>query len=178
MIGQSLVPSLIERGHIVTAMTRSLKRAKRLESLGARPVVCDVYDTHSLEEAVKRAEPDAVAHQLTALPRAIDPRRIERQFAENDRIRVEGTSNLVRAAARAGANRIVAQSISFAYAPEGGPVKSEDAPLWLDAPWPWRRSVEAVAELARIDHRFGNEGNFGRPERFSESFAIDPVQVE
>ena len=34
------------------------------------------------------------------------------------------------------------------------------------------------AELARIDHRFGNEGDFGRPERFSESFAIDPVQVE
>ena len=32
--------------------------------------------------------------------------------------------------------------------------------------------------LARIDHRFGNEGDFGRPERFSESFAIDPVQVE
>ena len=34
------------------------------------------------------------------------------------------------------------------------------------------------AALARIDHRFGNEGDFGRPERFSESFAIDPVQVE
>ena len=33
-------------------------------------------------------------------------------------------------------------------------------------------------QLARIDHRFGNEGDFGRPERFSESFAIDPVQVE
>ena len=32
--------------------------------------------------------------------------------------------------------------------------------------------------IARIDHRFGNEGDFGRPERFSESFAIDPVQVE
>ena len=32
--------------------------------------------------------------------------------------------------------------------------------------------------LARIDHRFENEGDFGRPERFSESFAIDPVQVE
>ncbi len=35
-----------------------------------------------------------------------------------------------------------------------------------------------VVALAHIDHRFGNEGDFGRPERFSESFAIDPVQVE
>ena len=32
--------------------------------------------------------------------------------------------------------------------------------------------------LAALKHRFGNEGDFGRPERFSESFAIDPVQVE
>ena len=38
--------------------------------------------------------------------------------------------------------------------------------------FPW------ILPLARIDHRFGNEGDFGRPERFSESFAIDPVQVE
>ena len=40
------------------------------------------------------------------------------------------------------------------------------------------RRVVRVRALARIDHRFGNEGDFGRPERFSESFAIDPVQVE
>ena len=38
--------------------------------------------------------------------------------------------------------------------------------------------IEMYGGLARIDHRFGNEGDFGRPERFSESFAIDPVQVE
>ncbi len=40
------------------------------------------------------------------------------------------------------------------------------------------RIVAIEDTLARIDHRFGNEGDFGRPERFSESFAIDPVQVE
>ena len=38
--------------------------------------------------------------------------------------------------------------------------------------------TDQETDLARIDHRFGNEGDFGRPERFSESFAIDPVQVE
>ena len=40
------------------------------------------------------------------------------------------------------------------------------------------RTRVPLKALARIDHRFGNEGDFGRPERFSESFAIDPVQVE
>ncbi len=149
VIGRSLVPMLVDRGHVVTAMTRSPTGAARLESLGARPVVCDVYDEAGLQEAVLRAQPDAVIHQLTSLPRAIDPRKIRQQLAENDRIRVEGTRNLVRAAAGAGAGRIVAQSISFAYAPEGGPVKGEDAPLWLDAPGPWRRTVQASAELER-----------------------------
>ena len=42
----------------------------------------------------------------------------------------------------------------------------------------WNKEADVSSELARIDHRFGNEGDFGRPERFSESFAIDPVQVE
>ena len=32
--------------------------------------------------------------------------------------------------------------------------------------------------LARIGHRFGNEGDFSRPERFSESFDVDSVRVE
>ena len=42
----------------------------------------------------------------------------------------------------------------------------------------WFEPAKAFSGLARIDHRFGNEGDFGRPERFSERFAIDPVQVE
>ncbi len=149
VIGQRLVPRLVEAGHTVTAMTRNLDRAKGLAALGADLVECDVYDAKGLEEALRKAKPDVVIHQLTALPKAIDPRKMEKQLAPNDRIRTEGTRNLVRAAVLAGTRRIVAQSVSFVYTPEGGPVKDEDAPLWLDAPWPWRRSVEAVAELER-----------------------------
>lgn len=149
VIGRRLVPRLILAGHTVTAMTRNLDRAKGLASAGAKPVVRDVYDAEGLEETLRRAKPDVVIHQLTALPNAISPRKMETQLAENDRIRVEGTRNLVRAAVLAGARRIVTQSIAFVYTPEGGPVKDEEAPLWLSAPWPWRRSVEAVAELER-----------------------------
>lgn len=149
VIGRSLVPRLVEKGHTVTAMTRRPDRKSHLAAMGAEPVVCDVYDPEGLEDAVRRARPEVVVHQLTALPQAIDPRKIEEQLAANDRIRVEGTKNLMRAAVRAGARRVVAQSIAFAYAPEGGSIKPEEAPLWLAAPWPWRRSVEAVAELER-----------------------------
>lgn len=150
VIGRPLVDQLLEAGHEVTAMTRSPARADILSSRGADGVVCDIYDAKRVETVMARAEPDVVVHQLTSLPKAIHPRKIEDQLAENDRIRVEGTRNLVRAAPSSGAGRIVAQSISFVYAPVGGFAKREDDVLWLDAPWPWRRTVESVVEMERL----------------------------
>ena len=79
VIGRSLVRLLIYKGHVVTAMTRSLNRAEWLASLGAQPVTCDIYDARGLQEAVQRAQPDAVVHELTSLPQAINPRRIRQQ---------------------------------------------------------------------------------------------------
>ena len=147
VIGRPLVAALLAAGHEVTGMTRSRAAAEQLASKGAEPVVSDAYDAEAAREAVVKAEPQVVVHQLTALPRAIDPRRIGEQLADNDRLRVQGTRNLLRAAVLAGAGRLVAQSIAFAYAPVGGPVKGEDAPLWLDAFEPWRRSVRVIADL-------------------------------
>ena len=86
-------------------------------------------------------------HELTDLPPNLDPRKMEEQAAGNDRIRSEGTRNLVAAAVAAGARRMVAQSIAFAYAPTGTGLKTEDDPLWDDSPWPWSRSVQALHEL-------------------------------
>jgi len=146
-IGRALLPQLLEAGHEVIAMTRSRERAERLAAAGVEVAVCDAYDPAGVERAVGQAGPEALIHQLTSLPPAITPRRMERQLADNDRIRVEGTRNLVRAAERANVRRIVAQSVAFAYRPEGDLILAETAPLWLDAPPPFRRSVEAVAEL-------------------------------
>ncbi len=126
MIGNSLVPRLIERGHSVTAMTRSQERADRLAVLGARPVVCDVYEAARVEDSIRHAQPDVVVHQLTALPPAIHPRRIADQLAENDRIRIEGTRNLVGVALNAGIKRIVAQSIAFCICSAGRTGKRRD----------------------------------------------------
>jgi 2-alkyl-3-oxoalkanoate reductase len=150
VIGRRLTPMLVEAGHEVTAMTRSESKTQALREAGAEPVVCDVFDAEALREAVVAASPQAVIHELTDLPPALDPRKMEEQAAGNDRIRTEGTRNLVSAAVAAGARRMVAQSIAFAYAPTGGPVKNEDDPLFDDAPWPWSRSVEALQELERL----------------------------
>ncbi len=109
--------------------------------------MCDVFDAEGVRAAMEAARPEVVLHELTDLPPNLDPRKMEEQAAGNDRIRTEGTRNLVAAAVAAGARRVVAQSIAFAYAPSRGGLKTEDDPLWDDAPWPWSRSIEALHEL-------------------------------
>lgn len=150
VIGRRLAALLVEAGHEVTGTTRSSKKAEDLRTLGVEPVVCDVLDHRALREAVVAVRPEVVVHELTDLPKAINPRKMEEQLAANDRLRREGTRNLVEAALSAGARRMVAQSIAFVYAPRGGAVQAEEGPLYLDAPWPWRRTVEAARELERL----------------------------
>jgi len=111
--------------------------------------VCDALDPEALATAVTAARPEAVIHQLTNLPARLEPRKYASQLASTNRLRREGTRNLMAAAQAAGAERVLAQSIAFAYAPEGGWVKDEDAPLGLALPPPMGEAIAAVAELER-----------------------------
>ena len=133
VIGVQLVPQLLNAGHEVTAMTRSVPSAAQLEAVGADPVVCDVFDADGFRTAMAAAAPDAVIHQLTSLPTRLDWGNAN-LFEENNRVRTEGTRILVDAALATGTRRIVAQSIAFVYAPTGDHVKAEDAALFTDAP--------------------------------------------
>ena len=111
VIGIRLLPLLVREGHVVAAMTRSPGKAEHLRRLGGEPVVCDVFDGDRLTEAVTRFRPEAVMHQLTDLPDRLD--ELEAHAAGNDRIRSEGTRNLIAAARAAGADGFVAQSIAW-----------------------------------------------------------------
>ncbi len=148
-IGKRLVPALLAAGHQVTGMTRSASKVEQLRAAGADAVVCDALDGPALHKAVAEARPEAVIHELTALPKRLNPRKIERDFVLNDRLRSEGTRLLVAAAQTAGAQRIVAQSIAFAYAPgPPGTLHSEGDPLMLEeAPKSFRRTVQALSDL-------------------------------
>jgi nucleoside-diphosphate-sugar epimerase len=148
VIGRRLIPQLLGAGHHVTGMCRTPEKLDALRAEGAEGVVADALDRAAVAEAVAAARPDAVIHQLTAIPARIDPRRMERDFALNDRLRSEATRHLVRAAQAAGTPRIIAQSIAFAYAPgPAGTLHRESDPLFLEAPEPFRRSARAVQDL-------------------------------
>jgi 2-alkyl-3-oxoalkanoate reductase len=150
-IGTQLLPLLLADGHRVTGMTRSPHKADALRAAGAEPVVADGLDAQAVRDAVMSAHPDAVIHQLTAIPQRLDPRKIIRDFELTDRLRTEGTRNLLAGAEAAGAARFIAQSIAFAYAPgQPGAVHSEDDPPIADPPAQFERSAKAIAELERL----------------------------
>lgn len=130
-IGRQLVPVLVEAGHVVAGTTRDAGREGLLRELGAEPVVCDVYDVQGLTEAVTAFAPDLVMHQLTALPR--DPADIPAAAAANNRVRREGTRNLLAAAAAAGAPRFLAQSVAWELPGDGGAAVAEHEHAVLDA---------------------------------------------
>ena len=149
-IGRHLVPMLVERGHAVHGTTRSRAKADALRAAGAVPVVIDVFDAEALRTAVAAAAPEVVAHELTALPEVLDPRRIERLFEETNRLRTEVLDTLLAAAIAAGARRFVAQSYAgWPFAREGGPVKTEDDPLDPDPPAALRSTLAAIGHLER-----------------------------
>ena len=148
-IGRPLVPALIAAGHEVTGTTRSEERAEGVRAAGARAAVCDALDADALHTAVAEAAPEVVVHELTALPDRFNPRD-KQMYAPTNRLRRDGTRNLIAAARAAGARRVVCQSIAFAYAPGERPeVKDEDAPLALEAPLPFGDSVRTIDEMER-----------------------------
>ena len=130
VIGVRLIPLLVRDGHEVAGMTRSPGKAAALRELGAEPVVCDVFDAGALAQAVTAFGPELVMHQLTDLPDQAG--QIPEFAARNNRIRTEGTRNLLAAAAQAGATRFLAQSIAW-IPPAGGEAVAEHERLVLAA---------------------------------------------
>jgi nucleoside-diphosphate-sugar epimerase len=111
VLGLRLVPLLVADGHTVAGMTRSPEKAGSLRGLGAEPVVCDVFDSRALEEAVVAFRPDVVLDELSDLPD--DGSLLASSVAANARVRREGTRNLLAAARASGATRFLAQSVAW-----------------------------------------------------------------
>jgi nucleoside-diphosphate-sugar epimerase len=148
-IGTRLVPQLISQGHEVIGTFRSAGNAERVRALGAEPVALDLLDAAAVREAVLDASPEGIVHQATALAGARFGRSLDRSFGPTNRLRTEGTDALLAAAREAGVRRFVAQSFaSYRYAAEGGPVKTEDAPL---DPSPPAMASETNAAMNHLD---------------------------
>jgi nucleoside-diphosphate-sugar epimerase len=111
VIGQRLIPRLLQAGHVVGGLTRSPSKTELLSHLGAEPILCDVFDREALIQAVRDFKPDVVLNELTDLPD--DATQISDLADRNARIRTEGTRNLIEAARRSGSPKILAQSVAW-----------------------------------------------------------------
>ena len=131
-IGGPLVRALVAGGHTVTVYSRNAERVHALSVPGVAAAEGDAFDADTLTRAVRDAQPDVVINQLTSLSPSANPIAVKRGFDTTSRLRREVSGTLAAAARAAGARRVVAQSISFAY--KAGPAAHvEEDPLWTDA---------------------------------------------
>lgn len=138
VIGRLLLPQLVQAGHEVIGMTRKAEQRQAIEQTGATAVLADVFDREQMVNVLTEMKPDVVIHQLTSLS--------EGSSAENARIRIEGTRNLVDAAKQANVTKMIAQSISWAYEPGSTPASEENA-LDVHAPAPRSITINGVTAL-------------------------------
>lgn len=159
-MGKRLVPALVAAGHEVTAMTRSPGKTAALAAAGATPAVADGLDRASVLRAVEQAAPDVIIHQLTGLTGMKSLKRFDAEFAATNRLRTEGTDNLLAAARAAGVRRIVAQSYgNWNYARSGTALKTEDDQFDPDPPANQRETLAAIEYVERaVTGAVGIEG--------------------
>lgn len=164
VIGRHLVPLLVQRGHDVTALARSDQSAERLAQLGARAAKGDILAADTLGPAL--AGQDVVIHAATSIPRTFPGRPAE--FATNDRIRRDGTRNLLAAARAAGTAAVVAQSIVWVHGDQRGAWIDEDAPLR-----PVRLAQSAVDMESQLRAFAGESGARVQVLRCSGLYAVE-----
>lgn len=155
VIGRRLVPLLEAVGHSVVVLGRA---------------DADVLSPEAVRRFVGSVEPDAVVSMLTAIPSALAPRKLASQFAVTNRLRTEGTRNLLAAAPGV---RFVAQGVAYAYQPAEG-LAAEDAPLWTSrTPKQFGPVLTALVEQERLVGSAGLVLRLGHLYGPGSAFAVD-----
>lgn len=111
VLGQRLIPRMLEAGHVVGGMTRSPAKTDLLTRLGAEPIVCDVFNREALARTVHEFRPDVIINELTDLPDDVESLRAH--DGPNARIRTEGNQNIIEAARRHRSPGLLAQSVAW-----------------------------------------------------------------
>ncbi len=142
VVGRRLLPLLVGAGHEVVALTRRHDKDEVVAKLGARPARGSLFDSASLEKAARGS--DVFVHAATAIPSAARPKPAD--WETNDRIRTEGTRNLVELAKSNRTRRLVIVGVTWVAKQPDGSVFDEMSPLHAD---PATRSAVEMERIAR-----------------------------
>jgi nucleoside-diphosphate-sugar epimerase len=147
-IGRPLIAQLLAKGHTVLALSRSPEKAQALVERGVEPAIADVFDTDAIKTVVPRAQPEVVIEQLTALPKTYTRESMAATAPLNNRLRLEGGANVLKAALAAGVRRYIRQSIAF-WAIPGYGLADEQTPLAFNASPAVAADARLITELER-----------------------------
>jgi nucleoside-diphosphate-sugar epimerase len=169
VVGCRAIPLLIAAGHRVTAMARTADAGARLSALGAAPIAVDLFDRAGLAAAV--AGHEAVINLATHMPASTIAMLMPGAWAENDRVRRDGSANLAEVALAAGVRLFMQESFAPAYPDCGDDWITETAPL---RPARYNRTILDAEESAR---RFARAGGIGIVLRFGAFYGPDAMQT-
>ena len=169
VIGSRVVHRLLAAGHDVTAVVRSMARggAVALAGAGIRPL--DLFAPEDVRAAV--VGHDVVINLATHIPHSALGMLMPGAWRENDRIRREGSRNLVDAAVAAGTRRFIQESFAPIYADQGDRWIDERSPV---QPASYNRTVlDAEASVQRLT----DLGRTGVVLRFAAFYGPDASQL-
>jgi UDP-glucose 4-epimerase len=135
-IGSNIADALLARGDDVTVLDDlSTGKRENLEQAlanGAQLEEIDVRDAEAVSDVVGRAKPDVIFH----LAAQIDVRKSVADPANDARVNVEGTVNVLSAAQKHGVPRVVNTSTGGAIYGEGRTIPApEDHPVAPESPY-------------------------------------------
>jgi nucleoside-diphosphate-sugar epimerase len=157
VLGRHLIPRLVERGHEVRGSARNEAGEALVAALGAEPARADILDRASLDAAVAGCE--AALHIATAIPTA----RGSGDWAVNDRIRREGTENLLSACVQAGVERYLQQSVAMILTASDDRPQTEDDETVGTGRLASSVDAEAMVRDSAFDWRILRGGSFYGP---------------
>jgi nucleoside-diphosphate-sugar epimerase len=160
-VGRQLVPMLAACGHDVAAVS------PRPPTFGAevpgsvRFVVTDVLDHPRVARLVQEFSPEVVVNLVATPSPAVDPKQPAREPSLLNRLRAEGTANLMEAADELSDVYVMSESMAYAYQPHRGSIAMDDVladeetPLWLRPP---RQFAWTLGALRSLESRTARSG--------------------
>lgn len=145
VLGRQTVSALLAGGHDVTGLARSDEKARSLEAIGAESATVHLFDPDALANTLSGY--DAVCNLVTHIPVGAAGMR-PGAWRVNNRLRIDGSKAVARAAQEAGVRHLIQESVSLLYADAGEEVITESSPLMVS------RSLEPSAEAEANAARF------------------------
>ncbi len=169
VLGRATIPQLLAAGYSVRALSRSEANDAAIRALGAESVRGDLFDKRSLRVAMTGV--DGVLHLATRIPPSSEMRS-RSAWNDNDRIRAEGTKNLVDAALEADVRVFIYPSFAFVYPDSGDTwIDAESTPV--DPIDTIRSTIAAEREVARFGASNAGNGRRGIALRLGALYGPD-----